>query len=312
MNPWPDERVVVVTDDPTAVEAAVLQLEDWGASPAVMFERGRALRALHVQEPDLVVLDFGRSPEATHSLLVTLEEVQPILPGALHAAPLVVLAEGATAQRVERDAWAPLHVTPHDDPDRMRAALTAAHQDTTPFAPPAPPVLAAAVVGAAAPVAVASVATRRTSSIVPVAAALLIVGVSVWFAFQQGASGSPSAIDPTTIPLSTSSVAASATTPAAAPTLAAAVAPAATLAVTSPAIQPSATAPIAISAPFAASTIEPATAAPTPPSAATTVPASDASPAAIPIPSNSTTGLSDPASVPPAPTIARLPVTGSR
>jgi len=184
-NPWPDERVVVVTDDPTAVEAAVLQLEDWGASPAVMFERGRALRALHVQEPDLVVLDFGRSPEATRSLLVTLEEVQPILPGALHAAPLVVLAEGATAQRIEREAWAPLHVTPHDDPDRMRDALTAAHQDTTPFASPASPVLTAAVAGAAAPAAVVSAATRQASSFVPVAAALLIAGTGVWFAFRR-------------------------------------------------------------------------------------------------------------------------------
>src|SRR6266542_885425 len=94
-----------------------------------MFERGRALRALSVQEPDLVVLDFGRDPAAARSLLGGLEEMQPVLPGPLHGAPVVALAEGPIAPRLERDAWATLHVAPHDDPERVRTALLAALGD---------------------------------------------------------------------------------------------------------------------------------------------------------------------------------------
>lgn len=140
-NPWIGERVVVVTDDPPSVEAAVTQLEAWGAQPAVMFERTRALRALSSREPDLVVLDFGSDPAVGRTLLGDLEEVQPILPGALHAAPVVALAEGPVAPRLEREAWAPIHVVPHDDPEMVRAALLAALEDAiAPAAVAAPPV----------------------------------------------------------------------------------------------------------------------------------------------------------------------------
>ena|GEM_PF-6349460 len=317
MNPWPDERVVVVTDDPTAVEAAVLQLENWGASPAVMFERGRALRALHVREPDLVVLDLGRSPEATHSLLISLEEVQKVLPGAVHPATLVVLAEGPTAQRIGRDAWAPLLVTPHDDPDRMRAALTAAHQATIPS--PLPQVAGAASPAFVPPTIAAPAGAGRAASIVPVAAALLIAGVSVWFAFQQAASTTLSVTDPTKSPLSTAGIA---TPPA---SLAAAALPASP---ESPANSPdptptaaaaaaAAVAPTSIPAQVAASTIQaPAatttTAARTALSLATTGTQSDASPAATLIPSNAMIASSDPARALPAPTTAGFPITGSR
>src|SRR5688572_15277587 len=92
LNPWPEERVVVVSDDPPGVEAAVTQLEAWGAQPAVMFERSRAMAALTVREPDMVVLDFGRGEEVASDVLVRLEELQPVLPGAAHPAPVVALA----------------------------------------------------------------------------------------------------------------------------------------------------------------------------------------------------------------------------
>ncbi|MGI8422993.1 MAG: hypothetical protein ACR2NO_02555 [Chloroflexota bacterium] len=130
-NPWPGERVVVVSDDPPSVEGAVTQLEAWGAQPAVMFERVRALAALSIEQPDMVVLDFGRDPAQVQSLLLGLEEVGPMLPGVLHAAPVVALSEAPMGPRLERDAWGPMHVSSHDDPDELRTALLAALADTS-------------------------------------------------------------------------------------------------------------------------------------------------------------------------------------
>ena len=194
-NPWPDERVVVVSDDPPSVEAAVTQLEAWGAQPAVMFERSRALAALSVREQDLVVLEFGRESASASGVLLGLEELQPMLPGAAHPAPVVALAEGDVGARLEQDAWAPLHVTPHDDPVRVREALLAALEDT---------------VAVPLPVATATVTPTAVRLVVPVVVAALAVafagiGVASFLALRGASEPSavvpdPSVVGPTASP----------------------------------------------------------------------------------------------------------------
>ncbi len=155
--PWARERVVVVGDDPSAVEAAVAQLEAWGAQPAITFERERALRALRASPPSVVVLDFhgaGRGRGVLDPEAAAGDGQRP--PGAVAAVgaflrragcrPAVVVlaaaggpwsgpwgdgagrAVSATAQQWV--GWAPVRIAPHDDPVRLRAALEGALRDS--------------------------------------------------------------------------------------------------------------------------------------------------------------------------------------
>lgn len=313
---WPSERVVVVSDDPWSVEGAVVQLEAWGAQPAVMFERTRALQALSVTEPDLVVLDFGRDPRTARSVLGGLEEMAPVLPGAAHGAPVVALAEGPIAPRLERDAWAPMHVVGHDDPAAVRAALLAALEEATAFGEANAE--AAAVAPARVAAATAQVARRSLAPLAAASAAALglaglgVVALVRMRAEAPGPAGPPQGAAPSRVTTGPSSGGGGA--PTTAGSLTPSVAPnpppasvAAVVPTTVPAASPSALPSTVPTVPAGAPTSAPTTA----PSVAPTVASTPASPSASTIPagepSNAVSSVASPFG-----TAARFPVTGSR
>jgi CheY-like chemotaxis protein len=119
---------VVVGENPSAVEVAVTQLEALGAQPAVVFERSRAIRALTVAAPDVVVVDLGYAPLRSHEILDMLGEVAPFHAGEAKPTPLVVLADPPDLTGLQADAWSPVHVVPHDNQVLLQPALVAAVQ----------------------------------------------------------------------------------------------------------------------------------------------------------------------------------------
>ncbi|HEV2122097.1 MAG TPA: hypothetical protein VGW38_04885 [Chloroflexota bacterium] len=128
-HPWLAARFVVIGHEPSALETTVDELEAQGVQPAVMFERTRAIRALQMREPDVVVLDFGNQSGAPESLLGSLDQVRPLFPSGLHPA-VVVLAEPGVVERIRQARVTSLHVAPHEDQEEIRAALTVALQES--------------------------------------------------------------------------------------------------------------------------------------------------------------------------------------
>lgn len=133
-HPWSSARFVVIGHEPSPLETTVAELEAQGAQPAVMFERTRAIRALQVTKPDVVVLNFGNQSGAPESLLGSFDQVRPLLPSRVDS-PVVVLAELGVAERVRQagvtSGGTSLHVVPHDDQGKIRAALTVALQESS-------------------------------------------------------------------------------------------------------------------------------------------------------------------------------------
>lgn len=128
-HPWLAARFVVIGHEPSALETTVDELEAQGVQPAVMFERTRAIRALQMREPDVVVLDFGNQSGAPESLLGSLDQVRPLFPSGIHPA-VVVLAEPGVVERIRQAGGTLLHVAPHEDQEEIRAALTVALQES--------------------------------------------------------------------------------------------------------------------------------------------------------------------------------------